>query len=101
MSRTASFHQLAERELDDAVAYYSVLDENLGRAFVREVELVVRHIVRFPESGVSLSSVVRRRLVKGFPYSVIYSVAPGAEGQVRILAIASQRRRPFYWRGRR
>jgi plasmid stabilization system protein ParE len=97
----AWFHELAEREFDDALAYYSAQDADLGRAFLREVELSVRHVRRFPESGTLLNRVVRRRLVRGFPYSVIYSIRPSPSPQVRILAIANQKKRPFYWRDRR
>ena len=32
-----------------------------------------------------------------FPYSLVYSVR---EHEMRILAVAHQKRRPFYWRGR-
>jgi plasmid stabilization system protein ParE len=101
MKHGASFHELAEQEFDDALAYYSAQDGDLGRTFIREVELAVKHIVRFPESGTLLNKVVRRRLVRGFPYSVIYSAHTRPLSQVRILAIANQKRRPFYWRGRR
>jgi plasmid stabilization system protein ParE len=36
--------------------------------------------------------------VKRFPYSVFYRLR---EDHVRILAVAHQKRRPFYWRKRR
>ncbi|WP_438003790.1 hypothetical protein [Sorangium sp. So ce321] len=40
---------------------------------------------------------VRWWLVRRFPYSVLYRVR---DDHIRILAIAHQNRRPFYWRGR-
>ncbi len=33
-----------------------------------------------------------------FPYSLVYSVRPN---EIRIVAVAHQKRRPFYWRARR
>jgi hypothetical protein len=101
MNPRTSFHEFAEQEFEDALAFYSAQDKDLGRSFLREIELAVGHIESFQESGTLLNSTVRRRLVKGFPYSVIYSVLAGPSPRVRILAIANQKRRPFYWRGRR
>jgi hypothetical protein len=41
---------------------------------------------------------VRWWLVKRFPYSVLYRIR---DDHIRILAIAHQKRRSFYWRRRR
>ena len=54
-------------------------------------------IVAYPEAAPLVNRTVRKKLVHRFPYSVMYSIR--AE-DIRILAIAQQYRRPFYWRGR-
>jgi toxin ParE2 len=51
----------------------------------------------YPEAAPLVNRTVRKKLVRRFPYSVMYSIR--AEG-IRILAIAHQHRRPLYWRGR-
>lgn len=37
---------------------------------------------------------MRRRLVRRFPYAVLYSISPDL---IRILAVMHSRRRPMYW----
>jgi hypothetical protein len=51
-----------------------------------------------PWQGAVVEGDVRWWLVKRFPYSVLYRIR---DDHVRILAIAHQKRRAFYWRRRR
>src|SRR5262249_18819118 len=98
MTRRLSFHPMAEEELNEVAAYYEAEWEGLGLAFLKEVETAVQHILDFPESASLVNCLVRRKLVRRFPYSLMYSVTPKG---LRLLAIANQKRRPFYWRGRK
>ena len=41
---------------------------------------------------------VRKMRVARFPYAVLYSIV---SDQIRVIAVAHDRRRPFYWSGRR
>jgi hypothetical protein len=43
-----TFNELAERELNDAAAYYEVEQAGLGLALVAEVERCTQAIVEFP-----------------------------------------------------
>jgi plasmid stabilization system protein ParE len=92
------FHQLAERELTEAAKYYELESPDLGTSFIREVERCVRSIADHPESGPILLGSVRRRLVRRFPYALLYKIK--ADG-IRILAVMNLKRRPSYWVGRR
>jgi toxin ParE1/3/4 len=91
------FHGAARRELRRAVEYYEERVPGLGDELVEEVERAVEEIASFPESGSPYLAHTRRVLVRRFPYSVVYRARP--EGII-ILAVAHQRRRPGYWRGR-
>ena len=97
MNRSISFHTMAEQELNDAASYYNASRPGLGQTFLDEVERAVAQILEYPEAAPLVNRTVRKKLVRRFPYSVMYSVR--AEG-IRVLAIAHQQRRPFYWRGR-
>jgi plasmid stabilization system protein ParE len=97
MITSISFHEIAEAELNEAVHYYESEVEGLGEAFLSEVEYAVKQIKAHPEASPAILKIVRRRLVRRFPYSVMYSVV---DDTIRILAVASQKRRPFYWRKR-
>ena len=54
----------------------------------------IRDVLDRPEAGSVLVGAVRRRLIRRFPYAVLYSVK--ATG-IRILAVMNLRRRPMYW----
>lgn len=97
MEKEVSFHRLAELELNEAAAYYEFEKQGLGARFLREVDLCIESIVKQPRAGAIILGDVRRRLVRRFPYSVLYTIKP--EG-VRILAIMNLKRRPLYWVGR-
>ena len=92
------FHDLAQSELNEAAAYYARVRPGLGDAFLAEVEGAVDALVASPLAGTAVENDVRWWLVRRFPYSVLYRVR---DDHIRILAIAHQKRRPFYWRGRR
>ena len=94
MSRPAEFNRLAERELDEAAQYYELESLGLGTRFLDEIRTCIDSIIDHPESGRILLGVVRRRLVRSFPYGVLYSVKPQS---IRILAIMHLKRRPMYW----
>lgn len=98
MKRRVSFHAMAEQDLNDAASYYNASRPGLGQVFLDEVERAVTQILTYPEGAPLVNRTVRKKLVRRFPYSVMYSIRP--EG-IRILAIAHQQRRPFYWRSRR
>lgn len=90
-------HRLAERELNEAARYYELESTGLGLAFVEEIERCLQRIADDPEAAAVLQGGVRRRLVRRFPYALLYKVRP--EG-IRVLAVMNLRRRPTYWVGR-
>jgi len=98
MITSVSFHELADVELNDAAQYYESEVTGLGVALLAEVERSIKQIRDHPEAAPFMLKVVRRKLLRRFPYSIMYSVV---DDTVRVLAIANQKRRPFYWRCRR
>ena len=97
MTRLERFHALAERELHEAAQYYESESSGLGFAFLMEVERCIGSIVEHPEAGRFQVGNVRRRLVKRFPYALLYIIKPAG---IRILAVMNTKRRPMYWVGR-
>jgi len=92
-----SFHELAERELNDAARYYERESPGLGADFIDEVERCTASITRHPIAGAIVHDDVRRRLVRRFPYALLYRTVSDT---IRILAVMDLRRRPAYWVGR-
>jgi len=92
-----SFHRLAERELNDAALYYEHESPGLGVRFLDEIERYIDAIAKNPNAGKKVRGEVRRRILRKFPYGILYSVK---DDGIRILAIMNLRRRPTYWVGR-
>jgi len=92
-----SFHPLAERELKDAARYYDLESPGLGQAFLDAVQRTCVSISDHPQSGAVVVGGTRRRLVRRFPYALLYSVR---SDRIRLLAVMGLKRRPMYWVGR-
>jgi plasmid stabilization system protein ParE len=94
----AVFHPSAREELDASVDFYEARLAGLGGRFLAGVEEAIGRIAESPGAGSALEGGLRKRLVSGFPFSIVYRVA---QGQIFIVAVAHQHRRPDYWRRRR
>ncbi len=88
----------ARRELLDARAFYAAVTPALGKRFEATIDTVLRRIAASPTTWPQVSPRLRRYVVSEFPYSVLYRFA---DDHVLVVAIAHQRRRFGYWRGRR
>ena len=90
---------LALGELHDAAAFYTEsANVELGLAFVAEFERSVNAILANPTLGAVFRGTRRRVLLRRFPYSVIYQLTLE---ELRVIAVAHNRRRPGYWAGRK
>jgi len=98
MSHQFSIHEAAEAELNEAAEFYDLKSPGLGSVFIDEVEKGIEIISEFPEASPLVRGRVRKKGLIRFPYSLVYSLRPN---EIRILAVAHQKRRPFYWLGRR
>jgi toxin ParE1/3/4 len=97
MNVTVTFHKLAEAELHEAIQYYESAVWGLGAAFLAEVERSIAQIRAHPEAAPFILKVVRRKILPRFPYVIMYSVV---DDTIYVLAVANQKRRPFYWQQR-
>jgi plasmid stabilization system protein ParE len=98
VTASAVFHHLAEVEFSEAIEFYEAASLGLGEAFVNEIEHTIRLILDYPEAAPVVRGSIRKKLVRRFPYAILYRITPDG---IRILAIMNLRRRPSYWRGRR
>jgi len=91
------FHPLAEQELVEAANFYEARAAGLGNDFIGEVEHMLAQIAADPEAGNILAGPIRRRLVRRFPFAILYQ----ARAQnLSAIALMHLRRRPGYWRRR-
>ena len=97
MTRTLSFNEQARSELQEAANYYGLESPALRVGFLDAVDAGLAQLLSHPESAPVVRGTVRRMLLRRFPYSLLYTLRPG---EIRILAVMHQSRRPFYWWGR-
>ena len=91
------FLEEAAEELEAAVKYYDAQAPDLGQSLVREVERLCSLIIKNPRTGSEVRPYVRRRLLRRFPFSLLYSIE---DDEILIVAVAHHRREPGYWRER-
>jgi plasmid stabilization system protein ParE len=64
---------------------------------LRDWAKTTRQIKRFPKAGPVVQGSVRKRLVLGFPFAVLYEIG---ESKIYVAAVMHQHRRPGYWKDR-
>ena len=102
MTRRVHFEDEADVEYRHAGAWYESRREGLGLEFFDAVDATIRQALDFPLIGAAVSRVpldlpVRRLAVRRFPYHVVYLETTD---ELRILAVAHDKRRPGYWKKR-
>ncbi len=88
----------AEWEMVQAARYYEAQVPKLGYDFLSEIHRAVKRIEDNPESAPEISGSIRRRLIRKFPYAILYQIDPA---EIVILAIMHLHRDPDYWQGRK
>jgi len=91
------FHPQALEEMFESARYYKSRSVGLGEDFLEAVEETTRRIEQFPNAGPVATKDIRKRLVFGFPFSVLYNQH---EQTIYVVAVMHQRRRPGYWKSR-
>ena len=91
------YHEAAEEELLHEIGYLELRANGLGRQFFTEVHRVEKLISQFPEAAEEIRPGIRKRILRKFRYSLIYSTEKDG---LLILAVAHHNRRPGYWVGR-
>ena len=95
--KTARFVSPAEREMVRAAQYYNSKVPDLGVEFLHEVKKAVKRLETDPDAAQKVRGDVRRRLIRRFPFGILYRVDPD---EIVILAVMHLSRRPDYWRAR-
>lgn len=88
------FHVEAEAELEEASNFYDQDSESAGAAFEAEAEFAVQSILEFPESGHPGVRGTRRKILRGYPYSINYVIRPD---HIYVYAVAHFSRDWGYW----
>ncbi|MFL6235680.1 MAG: type II toxin-antitoxin system RelE/ParE family toxin [Thermoanaerobaculia bacterium] len=95
--KVPELHPNATKELIESAQYLNEATPGLGDRFLDDFFKVLKRIGKYPESGFRISGGVRGAKISVFRYDVIYRLE---QSRIYIIAIAHQRRKPGYWRGR-
>ena len=88
------FLPAAEAEFLKEIEYYSNVREGLGIRFQLSVMAAVSKAAENPSGGAPSRKSTRSRLVKGFPFSVVYRAS---DVEFLVVAVGHHRRQPEYW----
>lgn len=88
---------IASTELQEAMAWYCQRSPRAAENFWLRIQDARRSMVLFPHAAPLLGQRVRRFILSGFPYDLIYSVLPD---EIVIVAFAHHSRRSGYWKDR-
>ena len=94
------YHPDARAELLDAVEWYEERRSMLGADFLTEVRRAEAMLARQPaawQRWPGVAADVRRFKLARFPYCVAFQVTGD---DIAVIAVAHQKRAPFYWQGR-
>jgi len=95
---TVKFHPAARSELLEARRWYQARSPVAAMAFAQEVEVAISRMAETPIRFPLAEHGTRRIALRRFPYNVCYRIV--GEETVVVVAVAHQKRRPYYWSGR-
>jgi plasmid stabilization system protein ParE len=84
----------AHKDFDESFDWYAARSMGTALRFTDVVNAALDEIARDPERFARIDERHRERLVKRFPFRVIYRVV---EERIIIVAIAHAKRNPDYW----
>jgi plasmid stabilization system protein ParE len=90
-------HPDARAELVSAAAWYFERNESAAMLFVDAVATANADIKRAPDRWPLHILGTRRKLLRRFPYAIIYRIEPK---RILVVAVAHTHRQPGYWADR-
>lgn len=83
--------------MTESAIFYEGKSVGLGSEFLNDVERSIQKICDNPLLGHKETERIRRLILVRFPYSIFYLEE---DGEILILSVAHQKRRPGYWKNR-
>jgi plasmid stabilization system protein ParE len=90
----AIFHPDADEEFQRSIEVYQAESSNLGLRFYRAVMAAAAKIEAHPQAWPRLRGPIRKCLVEGFPYKLLYAVEAD---RLFVVAVMHGKRKPDYW----
>lgn len=97
MKLEIAFRPEAEKEFREAISWYARQKKGLGKRFAAAVRQALKRLRSLPRLHSIVISDVRRAIVKGFPYVILYRVTAS---EIVVLAVFHTKRDPGDWHDR-
>jgi plasmid stabilization system protein ParE len=87
----------AHKDFDESFDWYAARSAGTALRFTDAVNVALDEVSRDPERFAKIDERHRERLVKRFPFRVIYRIV---ESRIIVVAVAHAKRNPDYWTAR-
>lgn len=87
----------AEEEMTEAAFFYEANSTGLGSDFLDDLQRAIDAVREHPRLGRPVARGLRQAPLGRFPFLLVYADEPDA---ILVVAVAHQKRRPDYWKGR-
>jgi hypothetical protein len=91
-------HELAAKEFDEAIEWYELQTEGLGKRFKKAVIEQINKIKKHPGWYLVEADDIYKAYVPKFPYKILFTIDNNKN--IIIWAIAHMHRKPWYWQSR-
>lgn len=91
-------HELAAKEFNEAIEWYELQAEGLGKRLKRSVVEQINKIKKNPGWYLEEDKNIYKAYIPKFPYKVLFTIE--SKDTVTIWAIAHLHRKPWYWQSR-
>jgi mRNA-degrading endonuclease RelE of RelBE toxin-antitoxin system len=91
-------HELAVAEFDEAIKWYELQSQGLGKRFEKTVIKQIKKIKKNPKWYLIEAENIYKAYVPKFPYKILYTIEDNKI--IVVWAIAHMHRKPWYWQSR-
>ena len=84
-------------EIEHSVKHYRKHQIGLENIFFDEIENALNKIRENPERFPKIEENIRKYIIRRYPFNIIYTIK---SDKIIIIAVAHQKRKPYYWKHR-
>jgi plasmid stabilization system protein ParE len=91
------FTSRAQRDVDEATAFYCTKDLRIAGEFLAEIDAAAEAIGSNPQACARVGGALRRYVMKRFPLGMYYRIV---RDEIIVVAVIHAKRNPRIWRAR-
>ncbi len=91
-------HELATKEFDEAIEWYELQSDGLGKRFKKSVIEQINKIKKNPEWYLIEAGNIYKAYIPKFLYKILFTIEDNKN--IVIWAVAHMHRKPWYWQSR-